>query len=583
MKFGLKKIQQCHAGTVVAAFLFSGMAAAQQRPDAGSILQTVPPSQAPSRPSGGDPLPPAPKPSMRPAADVKVMVRSVQFTGNTLFTDAALQKAAAEFLNKELTNDDLDELLRAVSLVYRGAGYFLAQAYFPKQDLTAGKVEIFILEGKIGKVIVEREPRARLREFVAQGYMSTLKQGEIATEKDIERRLLLLQDLPSTTVKSSLGPGANPGEADLKVQYGDDGRRLSGIAEVDNFGNKYAGSNQGGGQVFLSNPTGLGDLITVRGMVSEGGLTQVLGASYALPVGPYGTKAGLSYSALRYKLGGSFASSQANGDAKLGTFLLIHPFIRARDYNLFGQFNADVKKLDDRVDNEPDPRLSRNQRRIDDVRFGVFGDSRDFFLGGGLNSFSATYTLGKLDLQSSAVLNDDQTATIGGFTNGNFQKLNVEARRVQRVSKDVVLAASVNMQRASKNLTSVEKVAAGGPLNVRAYAVGEALSDDAVILNAELRYKVPATRVWNGDLQLVGFFDGAKVTRFRTQPLSDLDQGGVLRPNRRTLYGAGVGIRIGSENNFAVVMDLAWPLGNETSQSDVDRNPRAWVHAIKYF
>ena len=579
MRLGLRTIQPCCAAMLAAAFIFSGMATAQQRPDAGTILQTVPPPREPSRPAGEVPLPPAPKPSMRPPSNIKVMVSSVRFTGNTLFSDAELQKAVAGFLNKQLTNEDLDELLRAVSTVYRSAGYFLAQAYFPRQELTAGSVEVYVLEGKIGKVSLEREPGAQVRQFVARGYLSNIKEGEVATEKNIERPLLLLQDLPSTTVKSSVGPGAKPGEADLKVQVGDDGRRISGIGEVQNFGNKFAGAIQAGAQVFLSNPTGLGDLVTLRGLVSEHNLTQVLGGSYAVPVGPLGTKAGVSYSELRYKLGGDLSSSLASGDAQITTLLLIHPFIRTRDSNLFGQINADQKDLEDRVGSI----ASQENRRIKDARIGVFGDSRDFLLGGGLNAYSATYTKGKLTILTPTTLAVDQTPGVGGFTNGNFQKFNAELRRAQQVTKNLVFAVNVNLQRADANLASVEKVSAGGPQNVRAYAVGEALADDALMLNAELRYRAPGWKVFSGDVQLVGFLDGAKVNRFHNQPASDVGANGVLLPNQRNLYGAGIGLRIGAENNFALVADLAWRVGSDASQSDVDRSPRVWLHAIKYF
>lgn len=131
MRLRIGSVQPCCAAMLVAAFVFSGIAAAQQRPDAGSILQTVPPPREPGRPASEVPLPPAPKPSMQPPSNIKVTIKSVRFSGNTLFSDAELQKAVGEFLNKPLANEDLDELLRAVSLVYRSAGYFLAQAYFP--------------------------------------------------------------------------------------------------------------------------------------------------------------------------------------------------------------------------------------------------------------------------------------------------------------------------------------------------------------------------------------------------------------------------------------------------------------------
>ena len=549
------------------------------RPDAGTILQGVPPIREQPRPAGEPPLPAAPKPAMSVASNVKVTLKAVRFTGNVIFGEAVLRDAVRDFLNKEQNAEGLEELLRTVASVYRGAGYFLAQAYFPRQDLTDGNLQIHVLEGVIGKVSVQSEPDARLRQSVAERYLSTIQPGQVASESAIERPLLLLQDLPSAKVTSTLGPGAKPGEADLKVQIGDSGRRLSGIAEVSNWGNKYAGTIQAGGQVFLSNPTGFGDLLSVRALVSQDNLTSVYGVSYALPVGSYGTKFGLNYSQLNYRLGGSFSPLGANGELTFATALVIHPFVRSRNFNLFGQLSVGQKQVTDRLDTL----FTEEKRKVDDVRIGVFGDSRDFLLGGGLNSYSATITSGQLRINTPAALAADQTPLFGQGTNGSFSKLNLEGRRVQKLSDNVVVALGVNYQTTNKNLASIEKLSAGGPQAVRAFAVGEGLSDEALIYHVEVRYKVPKLSLFGANLQVVGFFDGAEVNRFHQQPTSDVGATGSLNPNKRSLHGAGFGFRIGSDNKFALVADFAWKMGNEPSQSDVNRNPRGWLHGILYF
>jgi len=84
-------------------------------------------------------------------------------------------------------------------------------------------------------------------------------------------------------VQSTLAPGSKVGEADLTVQLGDDGRRVTGVAEVENYGDKYAGAIRFGGQVFVNNPLGIGDQLSFRGLVSQDTLTEVLGVSYSVP------------------------------------------------------------------------------------------------------------------------------------------------------------------------------------------------------------------------------------------------------------------------------------------------------------
>ena len=64
---------------------------------------------------------------------------------------------------------------------------------------------------------MKQAPGARLQPWIAQGYLRRIEQGTIATEQGVERPLLLLGDLPATVAQSTLGPGANVGEADLTV------------------------------------------------------------------------------------------------------------------------------------------------------------------------------------------------------------------------------------------------------------------------------------------------------------------------------------------------------------------------------
>jgi hemolysin activation/secretion protein len=546
-------------------------------PDAGTILDTVKDPKAPKRPDQGLPVSPPPRPRMEAPPGIKVMVKAFRISGNTLFTEAEIQATLVEFLNKELDFEGLSEVVRTVTSFYRGRGYFLAQAYLPKQELTDGIVEVFVLEGRVGKVELKMKPNARLRPWVAQSFLNRIEEGTIAQERTLERPLLLLGDLPSVTVESTIGPGAGVGEADLTVEIGDDGRRVSGVVEVENFGQKFAGETRIGGQLFVNNPLGLGDLLTFRGLAAQDLLTEVMGVSYALPVTPWGTKFGLNYSQMRYRLGGSLALAGAAGEAELASALLVHPIVRTRELNVFGQLSADLKDLEDRVDSA----FLVEERRIKGWKLGIFGDSRDLLFGGGLNTFSVTYTDAKLKLGI-----ETRAIDVTQFeTEGNFSKVNVDARRVQRITAGLHGVVKYAGQSASKNLTSAEKMSVGGPYAVRAYPVGEGLADEAHVATAELRYTVPGVNVLNAGLTVIGFIDGAHVKRFKNpNPTVDVDPlTGNPNPNTRTLWGAGFGFRFGKEGDFTLAADFAWRAGNEPPQSDVGRNPRVWLYGAKWF
>ena len=548
-----------------------------QRPDAGKVLDTIRDPEVPKRPDQGLKIPP-PRPRMEAPAGIKVSVKQFRVSGNTLFTEAEILPSLAEFVNKELDFDALTEAVRAVTSFYRSRGYFLAQAYLPRQELTGGIVDIHVLEGTIGKVEVKQAPGARLRPSIAEGYLRQIERGAIATEAGVERPLLLLGDLPATVVTSTLGPGANVGEADLTVEIGDDGRRVTGVIEAENYGNKYAGEIRLNGQVYINNPLGIGDQLSIRGLISKDSLTEVGGVSYSLPVGYLGTKIGVSASHMRYELGGGLASQNAHGEADLYTILAVHPFVRKRDLNVFGQVSADRKDLDDFVDAVQ----SVENRRIYSVKIGAFGDSRDFFGGGGLNTFSASITRGKLDLLN-LTLGENDALTFN--TAGYFTKYNIDLQRVQRLNESFNAVGRFSYQTASTNLTSVEKMSIGGPYGVRAYPVGEGLADEAALVSFEGRYTVPGFKWLQSELVFAAFVDGAYIRRFKNpNPIFDLDPV-TFQPNenQRNYWGGGVGVRLGKAGDFSIVADFAWRIGSQQPTSDVPRNPYFWLRGVKWF
>ncbi|MPZ43793.1 MAG: hypothetical protein GEV05_10380 [Betaproteobacteria bacterium] len=552
-------------------------AAEPVRPDAGTILDTVKEPPAQKRPSTGIEIPPA-RPRMEAPAGIKVLVKGFRISGNTLFTDAQIQPVLDEFVGNELDFDGLDEAVRAVTSFYRSKGYFLAQAYLPRQQLSSGIVEIHVLEGHVGKVHSKQGPSARLKPWIVEGYLRRIEQGAIATEQGVERPLLLLGDLPATTVQSTLGPGANVGEADLTVEIGDDGRRVTGVVEAENYGNKYAGAIRLNAQVFANNLLGLGDQLSVRGLIAKDKLTDVAGLSYSMPVSYWGTKAGFSFAHMNYELGGSLADQRASGDADLASILVVHPFIRTRGFNVFGQLTGELKELEDRVAAVG----SLEQRRIKSVRLGVFGDLRDLFLGGGLNTFAVSVTRGNLDLLNEELVEND---ALSFQTAGRFDKINIDLQRVQRITDNLHALGRFSYQSASKNLASVEKMSIGGPFGVRAYPVGEGLADDAAIWSIEGRYTLPGFKPFKSDVTLAAFVDGAQVRRFKSpNPTFDVDPA-TFEPNEndRTLWGAGVGIRVGRVGDFSVSADFAWRIGSELPTSDVPRHPQFWMRAVTWF
>lgn len=539
-------------------------ALAQQPPTGGGLLP--PPAPAPTVPRAAPEIRIEERkaPPKRDAAETKVLIRSLRVTGSQIYPEAELLAVTGFAPGSQLSLADLQAMASRITEHYRRNGYFAAQAFLPAQSITDNAVAIAVSEGRIGKVDLRN--KSNLSDGVVLGTLRGVDSGDVISTAQIESPLLLLNDLPGVNVKATMIPGASVGTSDLIVEV-DPGRRVTGSIDADNAGNRYTGAYRIGGTVNLNNPLGLGDVLSLRALTSGSGL-QYGRLSYQLQAGR-GT-VGAAYSRLDYELGKEFAPLQANGTAEIASVFGRYPVLRSRDDNVYLQLALDAKTFEDRIDSIP----SVTDRDVRVLMASVYGDHRDSFGGGGVNSYFITWSAGELDIDTPAArLQDAATAQ----TEGRYNRLSFSAMRLQRVgSGPVSLYGAINGQLASKNLDVSEKMELGGMNAVRAYPEGEAYADQGYVLTLEARLDLPGLlRRVPGQVQLLAFVDAGSVT-INKNPWAPGD-------NRRTLSGAGVGVNWADPGNFLVRAYYARKLGNDVALSAPDKSGRFWVQLVKFF
>jgi hemolysin activation/secretion protein len=556
---------------------------AQVKPDSGSVLEQLkqPPLPAPpiDRSDGGvSPRVPEYKPALG-APGLKVNVTAFKITGNTIFPSDVLAAAAQDFVGKEQNIDGLNDAATKVRAYYRERGYFLVQAYLPRQEIKDGVVEIAVIEARIGKVAVDLKEGTRYSEGLIRGLIERhLREGDIITENGLETPLLLLNDLPNAIVTSEIKPSKTIGSADLTVHLSDAPGWIDGSVDMDNYGNRFTGAYRTGISLNITNPLSLGDQLAYRAFVTddEMGFYRV---AYMVPVGYWGTRLGVSYSTFHYRLGKEFIDALMHGVGGITTLFAFHPIVRTRSSNLILQLGYEDKKLDDRDDVSS---IIRDTHVLSS-KLGFVGDYRDGFLGGGLNSYSFTVTEGSVRLSPSSVMNADQQAT-GLKTAGRFGKYNYEFRRLQKITDNSTLLLSITGQMASKNMASAEKFSLGGATGVRAYPTGEALGDSGYVFQGEYRYMFPGLKVAGGDVNATAFYDQGHVEICKDYIAISCASPLELNANNRNLSGYGFGGSIGKDSDFLLRASFAWRNENEAPRSDTSsRIPRVWVQGIKWF
>ena len=551
--------------SLIAIVILAGAesASAQQVPDAGQQIQQIPQPPMVEKPAP-DML--IDKPVIPVEADIagpKVSVNSLRVSGGTLFSEEQLIAATDFRPGSELNLSDLRNLAARITRYYNGRGYFLAQAYLPAQDIEGGVVTISVIEGRYGAINLRNQ--SRLKDNVAHGVLAGLDSGDIVESAPLERRLLLLSDIPGVGVRSTLAPGSAVGTSDLIVDIVP-GRSVTGSIEADNAGNRYTGPYRLGGSVYFNNLTGNGDVASVRVLASNLGLLYGR-ASYQTLLG--NASVGVAYARVNYELGREFKSLDADGSADIFSLFGSYPLIRSRNTNLYALGAVEARYLEDRIGITS----TITNRNIHSATAGFRGNQRDAIGPGGWSTFSVAATWGKLDIETPEARAVDSASS---RRNGQYGKLQFSAAHLQQLIGPLSLYGAIRGQVASKNLDSSEQMALGGAYAVRAYPEGEAYGDQGYVANMEARLLLPDfSDSMPGSIQLVGFVDIGAVTLAK-----DPWYPGTNSAHRK---GYGAGLIWSKPNDFLITASYARKLGDQEATSAPDRSGRFWLQFVKLF
>lgn len=533
---------------------------------AGPAGRAVTPADAPS-----DTRPPetidlkAPAPSASVAAiPAKVTVKQFRISGLTVLDPSELGPVVAKWVGRELTADQLNAVLSEVVSYLRERGLFAANAYFPPQQVADGVVEIAVLEGRLGQVRLNMAVDSRLERHTAERMLSSLQAGTPIQRGLFDTPLLILNDLPGVSVRPTLSPGSVAGAADLDIHAADE-PLIAGRVRLDNSELREVGRYVISAHLRLRNPRGIGDLATGEFSSTHTGDKTRATLTYSIPVNADGTRIAGIIAQQRYALKEQFEALRANGDSDEITLAMTHPFLRTNNTNIFGHLSVHQYYFRDRIDLFNFESTARHRH----ATMRLHADHADGLLGGGNSAAYVEFQTGRVDL-------DAQSATFDAIalqTAGEFGRWRASARRVQVVSGESTLSASLFAQWATKNLAAGREFELTGADGVRAYPEREILLDEGYLARMNYDHRLYSGDGWgaNGGI----FWDTGR-GKINKNPLP-----GTL-DNARTYSGPGVSLLASFRQRWSAGISLAWrttaaPLG------DRDLHPRAWFFTNLYF
>ncbi|MBP0593949.1 ShlB/FhaC/HecB family hemolysin secretion/activation protein [Paraburkholderia sp. LEh10] len=552
---------------IAAALACSGTFAwGETLPNAGSILQQVEPRETrPVPPGGGEALPAVP-PATPPAVGAPgptFTLKGITFKGNDTIASDALLAPVRDQIGKQVGFADIEAIAAKVTQVYRARGYLLAQVVIPPQDVSAGTVELTVLEGRVGHVRLDIAAGTPIRESLLRERVAQIPVGKPLQQHEIERTMLLLSDLPGIQVTSAIETGSEPGTVDLTINVAP-ARRWIFAVDIDNYGAPESGTWRLGTLARLNSPFMIGDNLDLRLLASER-LDTVYGRiGYEAPVNASGTRVGVALSRLNYALGKEFASLDAQGEATVVDLTLTHPLVRTRSQNLLARVNLEYRDLIDNIGVAD----VHNPRSLVEGSVGLSYESRDAWLGGGFNSADVELLIGSLHFRNAQAETLD-ASPFGRNTQGTEMRTTFFANRLNAITERVSVFAGISGQWAGTTLDNSSRFLLGGPHAVRAYSPSEALVDEGFVATVEGRYAV------NAKTTVFGFFDFG-TGRYNANP----------RPNQGantiTRSGVGFGAFWSAPGGITLQGTIAWrTTGSDTTGND--KVPRFYVQMTKTF
>ncbi len=449
------------------------------------IVQPTPPNLAPSLPRPARPTAPG-----QVTGGETHPISNVTVDGVTAFSPADVSALTGNLTGPAVSEDQIEASRAALVDLYRSHGYAFTTVQATIQGST---VRFQVIEGHVAEVKLDGDigPAGTqvlrfLRHLVGETPLNT---------SDLERWLLLAQDIPGLTVRSVLNPSeGDPGALTLIAQVSR--RAVSGYISADNRAFNLIGPKEGLLVVNLNSFTEFGEQTQFSLYGALNGTNTFGQVAEEFFIGGSGLKFRVYGGAGQSTPSGALRDIDYKGNTQVFGASFSYPVIRSRAQSLVVglAFDAIQNNTDtDQVNASHTPaRASFDSLRI----FRLGGDYAllDTILGPdhtGINAFSAKISQGVSGLGASSN-NDTWTPPPRIGETITFTKVSGETSRTQTLFRpftdaSVALAGRVGWQYSNVLLPPAEKYYLGGPQFNRGYYYGQVSGDSAVTAAVELQ------------------------------------------------------------------------------------------------
>lgn len=501
------------------------------------------------------------------AENIRFNLNQIRFEGVGAYTEAQMRPVYADKLGENVSLADIYAIATAMTNKYRNDGYILTQVIVPAQTIDGGVVTLRAVEGYVDNITVSGNDQESALNTI-RGYANRIRsEGGALNVEDLEKFLLLINDLPGVEARSVLSPSATrTGASDLQIVVERD--PYDAFLGIDNYGSRFLGPIQLTAAGAANSYFGNNERISAQFvMVPDNAELLYFSLGYDQPINTHGTLIKTTYSHSNTEPGYTLNRFDVNGKSDFASIAIEHPFLRSREHSLYGHAQFDARDVQSRNILE-----ATREDRIRALRVGGRYEFIDSLFSAAVSNISAQVSKG-LDVLGASSKGDIRLSRPSG--DPKFLKINAEAQRLQRLTSNVNLQLSARGQLANNALLASEEFGVGGINSGRGYDPSEITGDDGISGSVEVQWNEPYPVNYLEDYQLFGFYDIGKVWNVDGATPDDDD----------SLASAGFGVRADLPSNVKAGMSLAIPLtrGVQTNGTRNDVDPKVYFHLNKRF
>lgn len=456
-----------------------------------------------------------------------VEVRKVIVSDSEILTGEEIRAITDPMVGRRMSMEQLQAVIDQINQLYTEKNFVTARAILPPQAIADGVVQIELVEGIVGDIVVEGNRATREDYFLKR---LSLKQGELVRLDVLEKDLAYFNATNDVQVRAEVKAGKEFGQTDFVLKAVEP-TKTQVVAFVDNGGREETGLYRLGVNAVNNSLFGIRDTVNVSATYAQG--TLGINMAYDVPVSRRGTRLAINCDRTKTTIvSGPFETVGIEGLSTITGVGLSHPILVKPQVKLSGILGWQAKQTDNYFSG-----VKLQSARLQTTTFGLAGQ---FARNNQSWSGQHDITLGHARLP-------DQ---------GEFLKYSGTVTWQRALHRNGLLTVQGRLQLTNDQLLPFsEQLSLGGMSIARGYPEGTLIGDRGFAISAELTYPIGEY------LRGMVFLDYGGVFPYKGNDES-INEEDYLKS-----LGLGVTAKLGERVLANIV--VGWPIGAEAASPQI--------------